>query len=132
MVPLERYQIVERIDLVDLGRVDQTHVDISDPSSLCGLIEQAVLAMQDGPLQGAFADIVVQGGSRLWLSLPQRRLNQKETFKIIEFSTERKRTQIPSAGKCQIYWKGALHGAHSFVSVGDPNRLIRPGSLSTR
>ena len=65
MVPLECHQVFEWVDLVDLGCVDQAHVDVPDPSALCGLVEQAVLAMQDGPFQGTFADIVVQGGSRL-------------------------------------------------------------------
>src|SRR6476661_5955517 len=51
-VPLQLGQVVERVCLVQLARVDQTHKQVANTSPIAGLVEQGVLAVQDRLLQG--------------------------------------------------------------------------------
>src|SRR5207249_11784851 len=64
MVPLERDEVVEGRDAVQLGGVNQAHEHVADPRAGERPVEQGVLAMQDGLLQGAFAEVVVQRRAR--------------------------------------------------------------------
>ena len=57
-------EVVERIDPVELARVDQAHVEISDASTILGPIKVAVLSMEDNLFQRTFRHVVVQWGSR--------------------------------------------------------------------
>lgn len=47
-VPQQFGEIVERIGAVELARMNQVHEQITDPSAIQGLIEECVLAVQDG------------------------------------------------------------------------------------
>jgi hypothetical protein len=60
---MEFLEVVERIDLVQLARVNQTHVRIADRRPIIRLIEQRVLTMNNGFFEGPFADVVVQRGA---------------------------------------------------------------------
>jgi hypothetical protein len=57
---LELAQVVERVDLVQLGGVNQAHEQIADRSPVLSLVEERVLAVQDGLLEGALAEIVIE------------------------------------------------------------------------
>ena len=59
-VSLEFGQVVERIGAAELAGIDQTHEGIADEGTVFGLVEHGVLAMENGLLQGPFADVVVQ------------------------------------------------------------------------
>ena len=71
-VPLQLGQVVERVRLVQLARVDQTHEQIANLGPIPGLVEQGVLAVQDRLLQGPLAHVVVQ--RRPGLAQEQRQL----------------------------------------------------------
>jgi hypothetical protein len=47
-VPLQLGQIVERIDAVQFAGVDQAHEQIADRGAVQRLVEECVLAVQDG------------------------------------------------------------------------------------
>ena len=55
-------EIVERIRIVQFGRVNQTHEDVTDPGAVLGLVEVSVLPVQDRLLQGALTDIMPTPG----------------------------------------------------------------------
>src|SRR5262249_16827739 len=57
--------VVERVDLVQVAGVDQAHEQVADAGPVLGLVEQGILAVQDGLLQGPLAHIVVQRGTGL-------------------------------------------------------------------
>jgi hypothetical protein len=61
-VALQRDEVVEGLDLVQFCGMDQAHGEVADPRSIQDAIEQPVLAMQDRPLQGAFADVMPTAG----------------------------------------------------------------------
>src|SRR6516164_11322276 len=71
-VQLQLRQVVERVRLVQLARVDQAHEQIANLRPITGLVEQGILAVQDGLLQGKFAHVVVQ--RRTGLTQEQRQL----------------------------------------------------------
>ena len=56
-------QVFERLDSVELRRVDQTHECVPGPGPRSGPVEQRVLAVHDGPLQGGLAGVVIQWGA---------------------------------------------------------------------
>jgi len=58
-VPQQFGEIVERIGAVELARMNQAHEQITDSGAVQCLIEECVLAVQDGFLQGALDDIVI-------------------------------------------------------------------------
>jgi len=47
-VPQQFGEIVERIGAVELAGMNQAHKQITDPGAVQGLIEQRILAVQDG------------------------------------------------------------------------------------
>ena len=57
-VPLQLGQIVEWIGAIQLARVDQTHEQVTDPGAVQRLIEECVLAVQNGFLQGTLDDVM--------------------------------------------------------------------------
>jgi hypothetical protein len=57
---MEFLEVVERIDLVQLARLNQTHVQIADRGAIIRLIEQRVLTMNNGLFQRPLDHIVVQ------------------------------------------------------------------------
>ena len=61
-VPLQLGQVVERIGAVELAGMNQAHEQITDPGAVQGLIEECVLAIQDGFLQRALDDIMPPPG----------------------------------------------------------------------
>jgi hypothetical protein len=61
-VALQRDEVVEGLDLVQFGGMDQAHEQVADARPIQGAIEQRVLAMQDRLLQGAFADVMPTAG----------------------------------------------------------------------
>jgi len=64
-VALELDEVVEGIDLGQFGGVDQAHEQVADIGAVLGLIEQGVLAVQDGLLEHPFTDIIVERGAGL-------------------------------------------------------------------
>jgi len=61
-VPLQLSQIIERIGSVQLAGVDQAHEQIADAGAIQRLIEERVLAVQDGFLQSALDDVMPRPG----------------------------------------------------------------------
>ena len=61
-MPLQLGEIVERIGAVDLAGVDQAHEQIADSGAVQRLIEERVLAVQNGLLQGALDDVMPTAG----------------------------------------------------------------------
>src|SRR5262245_12237924 len=64
-VSLQLGQVVERVGPVQLAGVDQAHEQVANAGAVAGLVEQGVLAVQDGLLQRALAQVVVQRGTGL-------------------------------------------------------------------
>jgi hypothetical protein len=62
---LQLGEVVEGIGVVQLTSVDETHEEVAHLGALAGFIEQRILAMQDGLLQGPLADVVVERRSGL-------------------------------------------------------------------
>jgi hypothetical protein len=58
-VALERDEVVERGDTIQLGGVDQAHEDVADVSAIQGAIKVGVVSVQDGFFQGSFTHVVV-------------------------------------------------------------------------
>ena len=52
---------MERIDAVESASVNETHEQITDVSPMFGLEEERILAMEDGPLEDLFAEVIIQG-----------------------------------------------------------------------
>src|SRR3954470_5869849 len=65
-------QVVERVGTVQLAGVDQAHEQVADGGAVPRLVEQGVLAVQDGLLQGPLAQIVVQRRTGLTQEQRQR------------------------------------------------------------
>jgi len=59
-VSLQRGQVVERVDPAKFTGVDQAHEQVAHPRPPTRLVEQGVLAMENGLLQGPLAEIIVQ------------------------------------------------------------------------
>jgi hypothetical protein len=59
-VSLKLGHVVERIGPTELAGVDQAHKNVTDVGTVGGLVEERVLAVQNGLLQGAFTDVIVQ------------------------------------------------------------------------
>ena len=53
-------QVIERLDSVELRRVDQAHEGVPGPRSRDRAVEQRILAVHDGPFHHRFAGVVVQ------------------------------------------------------------------------
>ena len=64
-VPLQRGKIVEGVGTVELAGVDQAHEKIPDLRTVEGAVKQRIFAMQHGPLEHLFAEIIIQWGARL-------------------------------------------------------------------
>jgi hypothetical protein len=60
---LESGQVVKGIDAVESTGMDEAHEEIPHPSSILSLVTEGVFSMQDGHLQGPFADVIVQGSA---------------------------------------------------------------------
>jgi hypothetical protein len=59
----ERDQVIERLDVVEFGGVDQAHEDVADVRTVERLVEERVLSAKDGLLQQSpFATVVVSAG----------------------------------------------------------------------
>ena len=63
-VTLQLGQVIERVGPAQFARVDQAHEQVADVGAVGRLVEQRVLAVQDGLLQGALAQIVMCALSR--------------------------------------------------------------------
>jgi hypothetical protein len=50
--------------VVQLGCVDQAHEAVADPGAILRLVEERVLAVEDGLLQCPFTDRVIQWRTR--------------------------------------------------------------------
>ncbi len=61
-VPLQLGQIIERIGSVQLAGVDQTHEQVAHSGAVQRLIEECVLAVQDGFLQGTLDNVMPPPG----------------------------------------------------------------------
>jgi len=61
-VPQQLGQIIERIGSVQLASVDQTHEQIADSGAVQRLIEECVLAVQNGFLQSTLDDVMPRPG----------------------------------------------------------------------
>jgi hypothetical protein len=61
---LECDEIVEGIDTIQLAGLDDAHEEIADLGAVGRLIEEGRLSMQDGPFQGPFNEIGIQGRPR--------------------------------------------------------------------
>lgn len=62
---LQRGQVLKRIDAFQFARVDQTHEEIADVCAVGRLEEEGVFSVENGLLQGALTQTVVQGRARL-------------------------------------------------------------------
>jgi hypothetical protein len=62
VVTLQRYYVRERVDTAELCGVNQAHKGIADVSAVQCLVEQGVLSMEDGLLQGPFTDVMPTSG----------------------------------------------------------------------
>lgn len=59
-VSLQLGQIIKGISAVQLTSVNEAHEEVPHPSAVLGLIEERILAMQNGFLQAPFAKVIVQ------------------------------------------------------------------------
>ena len=66
---LQLDQVVEGVGAAQLTGVNQTHEQVTDSSAVQRLIEEGVLAVQDGFLKRALHDVVVERRA----SLPQEK-----------------------------------------------------------
>ena len=57
-------EVVERLDLVEFGGMDQGHEQITDARAVQRPIEERVLPMQNGLFEYTFGDVVVEWGAR--------------------------------------------------------------------
>lgn len=64
VMALQRDEVTEDVDLGELSGVDDAHKQIADASAVDGLVEESGLAMQDGLLQDAFTQVVVEWRAR--------------------------------------------------------------------
>jgi hypothetical protein len=64
-VPLELGEVIERIGVRQLTGVDQTHEQVAHFGAMQGAIKQRIFAMQYSAFEGAFADIVIEGRTRI-------------------------------------------------------------------
>ena len=62
---LKGVEIVQRIGHTESASVDQAHEHIPQPRPVGRFIAQRVFPMQDGHLESAFANIIIQGRSCL-------------------------------------------------------------------
>ena len=60
-VLLQLSQIDEDVHAGQAAGMDHAHEDIADIGTVLGLVEEAILAVEDGEFQGALDDIVVEG-----------------------------------------------------------------------
>jgi hypothetical protein len=61
-VALQGDEVVERLDLVQFGGMDQAHEEVTDPRPIQGPIEERVLPMQDRLLENPLADVMPPAG----------------------------------------------------------------------
>src|SRR5215472_4388159 len=59
-VPLQFSEVVEGIHIIQLARMNQAHVQITDLSTIQRLIKKRVLPVQNRFLQGAFNKIIIE------------------------------------------------------------------------
>lgn len=51
---------MEWVDAVESTSVNETHKQITDVCPMFGLKKQRILAMEDSPFEGLFADVIIQ------------------------------------------------------------------------
>ena len=59
-MPLQFSEVVEGIHIIQLARMNQAHVQITDLSTIQRLIKKRVLPVQNRFLQGAFNKIIIE------------------------------------------------------------------------
>jgi len=64
-MPLQLGQVIKRVGPAQLAGMDQGHEQIAHLRAVQSLVELCVFPMKHGPLQGLFADVVVERGSRV-------------------------------------------------------------------
>ena len=57
---LERHQIFEGIDLVQLAGMDQRHENVADLGPASRFVEEGITTVQDGHLEASFDRVIVQ------------------------------------------------------------------------
>lgn len=62
---LELGEVVEGVGAVELAGINNAHVEIARVCAVIGLVEERIFPVQDRHLERPFADVIVQGGSRL-------------------------------------------------------------------
>ena len=87
---LQLGQVIEGIGPAELAGVNEAHEDVAHVGAVARLVEQGVLAVQDGLLQSTFADVVVQRSPglaqeecQLLVSFRQACMNRREAFGIV-------------------------------------------------
>ena len=58
-------EIVQGVGGAEPTGVDQAHEQVAQPGAVLRLVAERVFPVEDGHLQGAFADIIIQGRARL-------------------------------------------------------------------
>jgi len=61
-MPQQFHQVVERVHLVEVAGVNQTHAQIRHPRAIYGAVEQRVFAVQDRQFQRPFAEVMPSPG----------------------------------------------------------------------
>ena len=59
----EQAQVSKGVGSVEPAGMDEAHEEIADPSSVLGFVTEGVFSVEDGHLQGPFADVVGEGRS---------------------------------------------------------------------
>ena len=60
---LESGQVIKGIDAVESAGMDEAHEEVPHPGSVLSFVTEGVFPVQDGHLQGPFADVIVQGSA---------------------------------------------------------------------
>jgi len=105
-LPLQLGQIIERIGSVQLAGVDQTHEQIADSGAVHRLVEERVLAVQDGFLQGTLDDVIVDWRVRLL----QKQRQLRPVIQEVEMA-------LPSPEFGSVLWSASCASSHWCSSV---------------
>src|SRR5687768_1111119 len=65
VMPLQFRQVMKRVQSVEFAGVDQAHEQIADPCAVLRFMKHRVLAVHNGALQSALANVAVNGCSLL-------------------------------------------------------------------
>ena len=74
---LQLGEVVEGIGVVQFASMNEAHVEVAHLGAVLGLIEQTILAMQNGLLQGPLTNVVVERGARF-------AQEQRERFPVLQ------------------------------------------------